>query len=88
MTRRLPPFLSCTDVLHVVPLAVHAHIHAHATHRTCRPDAHVLLSVQYEAAHWLTLRTVRRSLTHCSIGLVDHGLDYPSSGINKPVVDL
>lgn len=31
-----PPSFSCTDVLHVVPLAVHAHIHAHTTHRTCR----------------------------------------------------
>lgn len=36
-------------------------------HLTCWPDAHVLLSVQHEAAHWLPLRTVRRSLAHWRI---------------------
>ncbi len=36
-------------------------------HLTCRPDAHVLLSVQHEAAHGLPLRTVRRSLAHWRI---------------------
>lgn len=53
--------------LHVVPLPIHAHIHPHSTHRPSWSDPHVLLAVQYKAAHGLALRTVRCSLTHCSI---------------------
>ena len=33
-------------------------------HLTSWSDPHVLLTVQHEASHWLSLRTVRRSLAH------------------------
>lgn len=65
------PFFSAFCVtrwrLHVVPLPIHAHIHPHSTHRPSWSDPHVLLTIQYKAAHWLALWTVRCSLAHCSI---------------------
>ena len=36
----------------------------HGLHLTSWSDPHVLLTVQHEASHWLSLRTVRRSLAH------------------------
>lgn len=71
-----------------MPLPLHAHIHAHSTHRSWRSDAHVLLTVHYKTSHWLSIRVIRCPLADCSVGLVYHGLHYSSPGINKPIVHL